>query len=144
VSVDRRTRRNARIGVALSAVAVLFLLFDSAGKLLKVRAVVEGTAEIGYPEDIIRTLGAILLACVVTYLIPRLSIVGAVLLTGYLGGAVATHMRIGSPLLTHVLFPVYVAVFAWGGLYLRDTRLRRALDTRALAARDRDLAASWQ
>jgi hypothetical protein len=90
---------------------VLFLLFDSTGKLLKVAPVVAGTAELGYPESVIRTLGVILMLCVVTYLIPRASIVGAILLTGHLGGAVATHLRVGSPLLTHILFPVYVAVF---------------------------------
>ena len=116
---------NVRIGTALSTIAVLFLLFDSIGKLLKVAPVVAGSAELGYPESVIRTLGVILLVCVITYLVPRFSIVGAVLLTGYLGGAVATHVRVGSPLLTHVLFPIYVAVFIWGGLLLRDVRLRR-------------------
>ena len=118
-------RWTARVGLALSAMAVLFLLFDSTGKLLKVAPVVAGTAELGYPESVVRTLGVILLLCVVTYLVPRFSIVGAVLLTGYLGGAVATHVRVGSPLLTHVLFPIYVAAFIWLGLWLRDVRLRR-------------------
>lgn len=122
--------RNRRIGTALSAIAVLFLLFDSAGKLLRVAPVVAGTAQLGYDEGMVRTLGAILLLCVVTYLVPRLSLVGAILLTGYLGGAVATHLRVNSPLLTHVLFPVYVSVFVWGGLFLRDARLRGALNAR--------------
>jgi uncharacterized membrane protein len=122
---------NVRIGTALSTIAVLFLLFDSIGKLLKVAPVVAGSAELGYPESVIRTLGVILLVCVITYLVPRFSIVGAVLLTGYLGGAVATHVRVGSPLLTHVLFPIYVAVFVWGGLLLRDVRLRRLFVARA-------------
>ena len=122
---------NGRIGMALSTIAVLFLLFDSIGKLLKVAPVVAGSAELGYPESVIRTLGVILLVCVITYLVPRFSIVGAVLLTGYLGGAVATHVRVGSPLLTHVLFPIYVAVFVWGGLLLRDVRLRRLFVARA-------------
>jgi hypothetical protein len=112
-------------------VAVLFLLFDSTGKLLKVAPVVTGTAQLGYPESAIRALGVILTLCVVTYVIPRASILGAILLTGYLGGAVATHLRVGSPLLTHILFPVYVAVFIWGGLLLRDARLRRLFDERA-------------
>ena len=111
--------------------AVLFLLFDSIGKLLKVAPVVAGSAELGYPESVIRTLGVILLVCVIAYLVPRFSIVGAVLLTGYLGGAVATHVRVGSPLLTHVLFPIYVAVFVWSGLLLRDVRLRRLFVARA-------------
>jgi hypothetical protein len=121
---ERAGRWTTRVGVALSAIAVLFLLFDSTGKLLKVAPVVAGSAELGYPESVIRTLGVILLLCVVTYLVPRFSILGAVLLTGYLGGAVATHVRVGSPLLTHVLFPIYVAAFVWLGLWLRDVRLR--------------------
>lgn len=120
----------ARAGIALSTMAVLFLLFDSAGKLLKVAPVVAGTEQLGYPESVIRTLGMVLLLCVMTYVIPRFSIVGAVLLTGYLGGAIATHVRVGSPLLTHVLFPIYVAVFIWGGLLLRDPRLRSLLIAR--------------
>src|SRR5688572_11935688 len=98
-----------RTGIALSTVAILFLLFDSSGKLLKVAPVVAGTANLGYPDSIIRTLGVILLLCVTLYAIPRASILGALLLTGYLGGAVASHARVGSPLLTHVVFPVYVA-----------------------------------
>ena len=123
--------RQLRTGLALSGVAVAFLVFDSAGKLLKVAPVVAGTAELGYPESVIRLLGLILLTCVVVYVIPRSAVFGAILLTGYLGGAVATHVRVGSPLLTHVLFPVYVAAFIWGGLLLRDVRARRALDVRA-------------
>ena len=121
----------SRAGKALSSVAVLFLLFDSAGKLLKVSPVVAGAVQLGYPEGIVRTLGLVLLLCVLVYAIPRSSVVGAILLTGYLGGAIATHVRVGSPLLTHVLFPVYVAAFIWGGLILRDTRVRAVLDTRA-------------
>jgi hypothetical protein len=93
-----------------------------------VAPVVAGTTQLGYPEGIVRTLGVILLLCVVVHLIPRASVLGAVLLTGYLGGAVATHVRVGDPLLTHVLFPVYVAAFIWGGLLLRDARLQRVLD----------------
>jgi hypothetical protein len=111
-------------------VAVLFLVFDSVGKLLKVAPVVAGTIQLGYPEGVVRTLGVVLLLCVVVHLIPRVSIVGAVLLTGYLGGAVATHVRVGSPLFTHTLFPVYVAVFVWGGLFLRDERLHHVLARR--------------
>jgi hypothetical protein len=119
--------KRARIGRALSALAVAFLLFDSMGKLLEVAPVVAGTTQLGYPAGIVRTLGVILLLCVVIHLIPRASVLGAVLLTGYLGGAVATHVRVGDPLLTHVLFPAYVAALIWGGLLLRDARLRQAL-----------------
>lgn len=125
---ERARRWQARTGLALSMIAVLFLLFDSAGKLLKVAPVVAGTEQLGYPESVIRTLGVILLLCVITYVIPRFSIIGAVLLTGYLGGAIATHVRVSSPLLTHVLFPIYLAVFIWGGLLLRDVRVQRMLD----------------
>ena len=125
------TARTARgriwTGTILSGIAVLFLLFDSVGKLLKVAPVVEATAQLGYPEGVIRPIGVILLICVVTYAIPRTSILGAVLLTGYMGGAIATHVRVGSPLLTHTLFPVYLAVLFWGGLFLRDEPLRMVL-----------------
>jgi hypothetical protein len=114
-------------GVVLSGIAVLFLLFDSLGKLLKVAPVIEGTAQLGYPESVIQPIGIILLLCVVVYLTPRTAILGAVLLTGYMGGAIATHVRVGSPLLTHVLFPVYVSILVWGGLLLRDPRVRQVL-----------------
>jgi len=124
----RDVGKRAQVGRALSAVAVAFLLFDSVGKLLELAPVVAGTTQLGYPEGVVRTLGVILLLCVVVHLIPRTSVLGAILLTGYLGGAVATHVRVGSPLLTHVLFPVYVAAFIWGGLLLRDARVQRALD----------------
>lgn len=118
------TRRRApRAGRVLSGVAVAFLLFDAAGKLLQVQPVVDGTLQLGYPRSTVFPLGALLLACVLTYLAPRTAVLGALLLTGYLGGAVATHVRVGSPLFSHVLFPTYVAALVWGGLLLRDPRL---------------------
>lgn len=110
-------------GRALSALAVLFLLMDAVGKLLKVGPVVEGTVRLGYREDVVFSLGVILLTGVVLYVIPRTSLLGAIYLTAFLGGAVATHVRVGSPLATHVLFGVYVAGFVWGGLALRSPRL---------------------
>jgi hypothetical protein len=110
-------------GKALSGLAVAFLIFDSVGKLLEVQPVIDGTKQLGYPPDIVFNLGVTLLLCVLAYLVPRTSVLGAVLLTGYLGGAVATHVRVGNPLLTHFLFPTYVAALLWGGLMLRDTRL---------------------
>ena len=119
-----------RAGRVLSGLAVLFLLFDSAGKLLQVQPVIDGTLQLGYPRDIVFSLGVILLSCVVAYVIPRTSVLGAVLLTGYLGGAVATHVRVENPLFTHVLFPTYVAALLWGGLILRDARLRAFLPVR--------------
>lgn len=111
-------------GRILSAVAVLFLLFDAAGKLLEVPPVVAGSTALGYPAAAVFTIGAIELLCVVAYAIPPVSVLGAVLLTGYLGGAIATHLRVQNPLFTHTLFPIYVALFVWGGLFLRDAGLR--------------------
>jgi len=111
-------------GRILSGLAVLFLLFDSIGKLLEVQPVIDGTRQLGYPRDIVFTLGVILASCLVVYLIPRTSVLGALLLTGYLGGAVATHVRVANPLFSHTLFPTYVAALIWGGLVLRDERLQ--------------------
>ncbi len=112
------------IGCIMSTLAVLFLVMDSVMKLIKPAFVVEATVQLGYPESVIFGLGVILLACVVLYAIPQTCILGAILLTGYLGGAVATHVRVGDPLFSHTLFPVYVAVLAWGGVFLREDRLR--------------------
>ena len=117
-------------GRLLSAAAVLFLLFDSSAKLLQVQPVIDGTIRLGYPPDIVVGLGVTLLTCVAAYLIPRTSVLGALLLTGYLGGAVATHVRVESPLFTHVLFPTYVAALLWSGLLLRDAQLRAFLPVR--------------
>ena len=114
-------------GRGLSGLAVAFLVFDSIGKLFEVQPVIEGTLQLGYPRDLVFTLGVILASCVILYVIPRTSALGALLVTGYLGGAVATHVRVGSPLVTHVLFPTYVAALVWGGLVLRDTRVRALL-----------------
>jgi hypothetical protein len=113
----------------VSGLVAAFLLFDAVLKLVKPPFVVEGTVKLGYPAGAIVPLGVVLLASTVLYLVPRTAPFGALLLTGYLGGAVATHVRVGDPLASHVLFPIYVAVFVWGGLWLRDARLR------ALAAR---------
>ncbi len=111
-------------GRILSGLAVLFLLFDAIIKLIKIRPVVEGFARLGYPEGVAVPIGVVLLVCVIIYVIPRPSVLGAILLTGYLGGAVATHVRVGDPLFSHVLFPTYVGLLIWGGLYLREERLR--------------------
>ncbi|WP_373372156.1 MULTISPECIES: DoxX family protein [Sorangium] len=111
-------------GRVLSGLSVAFLLFDSIGKLMMVPQVLEGSEQLGYPVSSVRGIGLVLLASVVTYVIPRTSVLGAVLLTGFLGGAIATHVRVDNPLFSHVLFPVYVAAMIWGGLLLRDERLR--------------------
>ena len=117
-------------GRVLGGLAAAFLVFDSIGKLLRVQPVIDGTVGLGYPVGVIIPLGVTLLTCVLVYLVPRTAVLGALLLTGYLGGAVATHVRVGNPLLTHTLFPTYVAALLWGGLMLRDRRLRAFLPFR--------------
>lgn len=111
-------------GRILSGLMSLFLLADGVAKLFKPAPVVEGTVKLGYPESVIVGLGIVLVASTVLYMIPRTSVLGAILLTGYLGGAVATHLRVGDPLLTHTLFPVFFGMLIWGGLYLRNRRVR--------------------
>jgi DoxX-like family len=117
-------------GRIVSALPVLFLLVDGAMKLFKPPAVVKPTVELGYPEAVIVPLGILLLTCTVLYVIPRTSVLGAILLTGYLGGAVATNLRVGNPVFTHILFPVYLGVLLWLGLYWRDERLRALVPLR--------------
>lgn len=119
--------RSLWAGRVLSALAVLFLAFDAIGKLTRPEAVVTGTTSLGYPESVILPLGLIQVALLVLYLLPRTSVLGALLWTGYLGGAVATHVRLLHPLFSHILFPVYVALLLWGGLWLRDRRVRAIL-----------------
>ena len=118
-------------GRALSGLAIAFLLFDSTGKLLEVQPVIDGTLRLGYPRNLVFTLGVILLACVLAYVIPRTSLLGALMLTAYLGGAVATQVRVEAPLVSHILFPTYLGVMLWGGLVLRDDRLRALLPLRS-------------
>lgn len=111
-------------GRVLSGIAVLFLLMDATMKVMQVPAAIEGTKKVGYPAGVIFWLGIVQLVCLALYLIPRTSVLGAIFWTGYLGGAVATHVRIGDPLFSHILFPTYVATLLWLGLWLRDRRLR--------------------
>jgi hypothetical protein len=117
-------------GRIISALPVLFLLMDAVMKLIKPAVVVDATVKLGYPETVIVSLGIVLLVCTLLYAFPRTSVLGAILLTGYLGGAVATHVRVGDPPFTHVLFPVYLGVLIWVGLYLRDERLRTLIPLR--------------
>jgi hypothetical protein len=112
------------MGWGVSGLMILFMLFDSIGKLALERHVIEATTQIGYPVHAIRPLGAIALACTILYAIPRTSILGAILLTAYLGGAVASKMRIDDPLFSSVLFGVYFGILVWGGLYFRNEQLR--------------------
>jgi len=118
-------------GRVISALPSLFLLMDAFGKFIKPAPVVEGTLLLGYPASVILPLGIVLLVCTVLYSIPRTSVLGAILLTGYLGGAVATHVRVGNPLFTHALFPIYVGALIWIGLFLRDERLRALIPLRS-------------
>ena len=115
-------------GFAMSAVVVLFLLMDSGMKLAAIQPVLEAGQQIGFPGTAIaRKLGAVLLLCTLLYAWPRTSVLGAILVTAFLGGAVATHVRLGNPLFSHVLFGVYVGVLMWAGLVLREPRLRALL-----------------
>lgn len=116
-------------GRIMSAVPVLFLLFDAVGKLMKPAPVVTATVQLGYPESVITGLGIVLLVCTVLYAIPRTSVLGAILLTGYLGGATATHVRMGGPLFA-IVFPSILGILIWGGLYARDARLRALIPLR--------------
>jgi hypothetical protein len=130
-------QRKLWAGRIMSGLAALFLLFDGVMKLIKPAAVVEGTVRLGYPESVIVKLGIVLISCTVLYLIPRTSILGAILLTGYLGGAVATHVRIGDPLFSHILFPTYLGFLIWGGLYAREERLRALIPLRRYPAKQK-------
>jgi hypothetical protein len=116
-------------GRALSGLAAAFLLVDAGTKLVSPAFVAANSPEIGWSLDpvTIRTLGTLLIVPTLLYLWPRTALLGAILLTGYLGGAIATHMRIGSPLFTHTLFGVYLALMVWGGLWLRSPALRAVL-----------------
>ncbi len=116
-------------GYILSGLPAVFLILDTVGKLFKPDVVIKGTVELGYPESVIVPLGILLLVCTIIYLIPQTAVLGAILLTGYLGGTVATHVRIGNPLFTHTLFGVYLGVMLWLGLYFRDSRLRALIPT---------------
>ena len=119
----RVSKKGLWAGRIISALPALFLLLDGVLKLVKPAPVVEGTVRLGYPESVILPLGIVLLACTVLYVIPLTSVLGAILLTGYLGGAVATHVRVGEGLFP-ISFPIILGVLIWGGLFLRDERLR--------------------
>ncbi len=116
-------------GRILSGLVVLFLVLDSAMKLVPLQVVVDTTRDLGWPTDptTLRALGVVLIASALLYAYRPSSVLGAILITAYLGGAVATHVRIGSPLFSHVLFGVYVGIATWAGLWLREPRLRALL-----------------
>ena len=109
---------------AAGGFAAAFLFVDALGKLVKLPAVIDASVRLGYGEQVLVPLGAVLMACTVIYIVPRTAVWGAILLTGYLGGAVATHVRVGDSLFS-TLFPGIIATLAWGGIWLRDERLRQ-------------------
>lgn len=129
VNPAERGRARLWTGRALSGLVILFFMVDGGMKLPPAQPVTDAMAALGWPTDPLtaRALGVLMLGIVALYAYPRTAILGAILMTGYLGGAVATHARIGSPLPTHVLFGVYVGCLAWAGLWLRDPRLRQLL-----------------
>lgn len=131
--VDTEVSKFARItGRVISGVVVLFLLFDGAIKLVPLPVVTETLDRMGWgaSDTLARSLGIITIVCTLLYSVPPTSILGAILLTGYLGGAIASHVRIDSPLFSHTLFGLYLGLMVWGGLYLRDGNLRALLPFR--------------
>ena len=121
------------IGWALSGLVIAFMIMDFTMKLLALPVVLQASGALGYVgPDMARELGAILLVCTVLYAAPNTAVLGAVLLTAYLGGAVASHVRAGSPLFSHVLFGVYLGVMLWAGLWLRDPRVRALMPLRGI------------
>ncbi len=122
-----RSAANRWSGRILTGIVVLFLSFDVGIKLAGAKVAVDGTVQLGFAAHDVLTIGLIGLVCLVLYVIPRTAPLGAVLWTGYFGGAIATHLRLGNPLFTHILAPIYVAALLWGALYLRDPRVRALL-----------------
>ncbi|MEI5663545.1 DoxX family protein [Bosea sp. CCNWLW174] len=119
-------------GRIMSGIIVAFLIFDGGIKLAPLAIVTETMQQLGYSgsQELARGLGLMTLVIALLYALPRTSVLGAILLTGLLGGAMATHLRVGSPLFSHLLFGLYLGLLAWGGLYLRDPRLRRLIPVR--------------
>jgi hypothetical protein len=121
VSISSRAIWTGRV---MSGLVILFLLLDGGMKLIPLDVVLKASEPLGIPGSLARTLGVLTVVCTLLYALPRTAVLGAILLTGYLGGAIATHLRVGDPLFTHVLFGAYLGLLVWGGLYLRDDRLR--------------------
>ncbi len=128
--IQSLSKRRLIAGIAASVTGGSFLAFDGIIKVVRIQPVIESFAQMGYPEHLALVVGVVELACLSLYAVPRTSVLGAVLLTGFLGGAISAKMRVGDPLFSHVLFPVYVAAFIWGGLYLREGRLAGILPLR--------------
>ncbi len=119
------------VGRVPSSLVILFMLFDGSIKLIPLDIVIQTNTQLGYPDSInlARGLGILLLVCTALYAFPRTSVLGAILLTGYLGGAIATQLRVGTPVLSHLLFGFYLGLMVWGGLYFRDARIRALIPT---------------
>ena len=131
-SEEQASGRGRTIGWVLSSLVIAFLLMDATMKLLALPVVLETQAPLGFAgAGIARGLGVLLLVCTLLYAAPQTAVLGAILLTGYLGGAVVTHMRVGDPLFSHILFGVYIGVLLWLGLYLRDARVRALVPLRS-------------
>jgi hypothetical protein len=124
VTERRPISKSLWAGRVVSALVVLMLLADSVTKIVKIPPVLKAQAELGFPDSLTVGIGLILLICTCVYAIPRTSVLGAILLTGFLGGAVAVKLRIGDSLFGQVMFPVYIGVTVWVGLFLREDRLR--------------------
>ena len=118
------SRRSVIAGRVLTGIVALLLTLDAGIKLVGAKAAVEGSAQLGFAPQQVFVIGIIAAVCLVLYLIPRTAPIGAVLWTGYFGGALVTHFRLGNPLFTHILPPIYVSILIWGSLYLRDPRVR--------------------
>ncbi|WP_072807148.1 DoxX family protein [Rhodococcoides yunnanense] len=121
------SRTGSRIGWVLTGLLAIFLIFDGVTKLLNVQQVKDATVDLGLREEMTPVIGVVLLVSLALYLVPRTAFLGAVLLTGYLGGAVLTNWRVDKPLFSTVLFAVYVGIVVWGALYLRDPRVRQVM-----------------
>ena len=124
------SKKNLWAGRIVSGLPALFLLLDGGAKLVKPAAVVEATTKLGYPVSLIVPIGIVLIVCTILYLIPATSVLGAILTTGYLGGAVATHVRVNEAIFPMV-FPIILGALLWLGLYLNDTRLRALIPLRS-------------
>jgi DoxX-like family len=128
------SRASLWVGRILSWIVLLFLIFDGVTKVLKASPSVKGTMELGYSEALVPVIGMILLVCVLFYAIPQTQVLGAILITGYLGGAVASQVRVGKPLFSNELFPIYVTGLVWLALFLQDGRLRALVPFRSRRA----------
>ncbi len=133
---SERSRTKVSVGRALTVLAVLFMVFDGVTKLMKIPQVVQATTvQLGFPESSIPVMGLLLLGCTAVYLVPRTAVLGAVLLTGYLGGATAANVRVADPVF-ETGFPILFAVLIWAALILRDDRLRALIPLREMSAGD--------